>query len=52
MRLRPAFVALDDVVYFPVTLGRLTPAAILKRDWITAEMAVSSAFSTVADLMC
>jgi hypothetical protein len=38
--LRPAFIALDNVVHFPVSVWRFAPTAIRKLDWVAAKMAV------------
>jgi hypothetical protein len=39
-RLRPAFITLNDVVHFPVSIWSFAPTAILKLDWVAAKMAV------------
>ena len=38
---RPAFVPLDDVILFPMSIGLLSPPAISKFDRISAKMAVA-----------
>lgn len=38
--LRPALIALNDVVHFPVPIGGLAPTAVLKLDWVATKMAV------------
>src|SRR5271169_4493643 len=42
--LRPTFIALNNVVYFPVSIWSFAPTAILKLDWVAAKMAVPACF--------
>ncbi len=40
--LRPTFIALNDVINFPVPVWGFTPSPILELDWVPTEMAVAT----------